>query len=200
MGNETIQIGNSLFLLRNFSVMGFMKLGNGTELIGKATHIAPMAWLHSIYPGLNEKEISEVEDKLNIRFDDQFRSFLAITNGLNVFNTTLNIYGLRRNYNRDTDNVWQPFDIFSKNIYERPRLARDRNIFIGSYSADGSLLAIDEFGKAYRCSKDASIVFNTWRDFVTMIDSKIPRLIALFDNNGVKKIPGADTTPSSPRL
>ena len=43
---------------------GLLIQENGTKLIGKAPHIAPMAWLHSIYQGLEIVDIKRTESEL----------------------------------------------------------------------------------------------------------------------------------------
>jgi hypothetical protein len=56
---------------------------SGAVLIGHAPHIAPMAWLHSIYPVLTEEDIIELEAELKKPIPEAYRDFLKnYSNGL----------------------------------------------------------------------------------------------------------------------
>ncbi|HTJ52947.1 MAG TPA: SMI1/KNR4 family protein, partial [Cyclobacteriaceae bacterium] len=183
-------------ILKSYSSLGEETLKDGTILIGKAPHIAPMAWLHKIYPGLSTAEIGTLEKELGAKIPVVFKDFLQITNGLSVFNTTLCIYGLRKNYIRTIENVWQPFDIKTPNLYERPKGSKENCFFIGSYFWDGSKLYIDTIdNKVYRCSNNSSKPINMWNSFPDMLKVEIKRLCKLFDKDG-KAIDGRiATTP-----
>src|ERR1700744_5011257 len=109
-----------LEILKGYSKLGEKLLENGTLLIGRAPHIAPQAWLHRIYSPLLEDDIVTLEKSLKIDIPISYKKFLSISNGLGVFNTTIAFYGLRNNYRRNVIDVWQPFDILTPNILERP--------------------------------------------------------------------------------
>ena len=171
---------------------------NGAELFGRAPHIAPMAWLHSIYRGLLAHEIQLLEVKIGIPFDANFKKFLTVTNGLNVFNTTFNIYGSRTNYIRDDENVWQPFDIATINKEERPLNSKKDYLFIGGYDWDGSEIFISADGTTFRCERDdAKIIYNSWDNFNEMLKKEIPRLIILFDEKGKQINPNQSPVPGN---
>ena len=86
--------------LSNYEKLGVEKQSNGTELIGKAPHIAPLAYLHSIYKGLNKEEIDRLERELETEIPTDYKKFLQFSNGLHIFNTTFCLDGLRTSYNR----------------------------------------------------------------------------------------------------
>jgi len=175
----------SLDILKSYNCLGERHLEDGTLLIGHAPHIAPQAWLHCIYPPLSDKELCDLENELNESMPDSYRLFLKNTNGLNVFNTTFNLYGLRKNYKRDVVSVWQPFDILTPNRLERPGNAKRNFLFIGSYNWDGSLLYIDRnFGNVHVCNRDDSTSLFQWANFDEMLDSEIKRVVTLFDDKG----------------
>ena len=60
-------------ILKSYSSLGEETLKEGTILIGKAPHIAPMAWLHKIYPGLSTAEIGILEKELGAKIPVVFK-------------------------------------------------------------------------------------------------------------------------------
>jgi len=186
----------SLEILKGYSFLGEKILDDGTLLIAKAPHIAPLAWLHSIFPPLSPEDIFTLEEQLNGKIPASYKDFLLVTNGLKVFNTTLSLDGCRRNYKRDTISVWQPFDILTPNIDERPKNAEKTMFFIGGYDCDGSLLYIDNnTNKVHLCSVDDANSLYEWPSFDKMLESEINRLIGLFDKEGKEFRKDQNTLP-----
>jgi hypothetical protein len=193
---QQFMIIDILRFLDKYRRLGEKRLGNGTYLIGQAPHIAPNAWLHSIYPGLSLDEIKKLESILNRAIPDVYRSFLEKSNGLKVFNTTFCLDGLRRNYSRNFGDVWQPFDIRTPNMSERPKNAADHFFFIGGYDWDGSLLYIDtRTEKVHLCHNDATSLYE-WDGFEIMLKSEVLRIMNLFDNQGKELDPSISTLPT----
>lgn len=184
----------SLKLLDAYRHLGEKKLEDGTLLIGKAPHIAPMAWLHSIYSPLVDSEIEGLERKIGAKIPENYRAFLKVSNGLKVFNTTLCLDGVRRNYVRTVENVWQPFDICIPNVSERPQNAKSSSFFIGGYDWDGSLLFTDG-SKVFLCDREDAKPLYEWNSFEEMLSSEIKRLMTLFDKNGKALNPESSTVP-----
>ncbi len=184
-------------ILRKAETLGTEKLDDGTLLIGRVPHIAPLARLHIVPGGLREEGIALLEDHINRKIPNNYRDFLRQTNGLHVYSDAISLDGLRTNYARDIAGAWQPFSLIEPNTYERPRDAKDSYLFIGGYGYDGSSLFVDsDSGKVYRCAqKYASEIFNVWPDFWTMLTSEVERLDGLFDAEGKKKYPDRPTTP-----
>ncbi|WP_405207162.1 SMI1/KNR4 family protein [Aquimarina sp. LLG6339-5] len=169
---------------------------NGTELIGKATHIAPMAWLHSLFKGLEKQEIEKLETELNTEIPNRYAEFLKFSNGLQLFNTTLSFHGLRKSYDRVTEiNARNPFSLTDLN-YERPLNSKPDYFYFGSYFWDGSLVFIDKSdSKIHRCDRDDSKPLNTWNDFNDFIKNEIIRIKSLHKENGTEKNPDESTIP-----
>jgi hypothetical protein len=185
-----------LMRLKEYKPLEEEHLSDGTHLIGKAPHIAPLAWLHTIYPGLTDENISELEEKIGVSIPDSYKDFLRLSNGLNVFNTTLSLFGLRKNYDRSHDQVWQPFDILTPNLRERPENARSNVFIIGSYDWDGSYLFIDrKTNKVHLCDRDDAASLYEWPNLEVMLRSEIDRLITLFDKNGKELYADTSTLP-----
>ncbi len=182
--------------LKSFGHLGEKQLPDGTLLIGKAPHIAPNAWLHCIYAPLNKENIMSLQNNLSIQIPNDYKSFLEISNGIGVFNTTLSLYGLRRNYKRNIDDVWQPFNIKTTNSMERPDNADKDFFFIGGYDWDGSLLYIDsKTNETHLCTREDATPFYSWVNFEDMLKSEIKRLIKLFDKYGKELNPDESTLP-----
>lgn len=184
-------------IINKYSYLGEVIKGNGIHLIGHAPHIAPKAYLHIIFNPLSEKEIKDLEKELNETIPEDYKEFLKMSNGLIYFNGTLALYGKRLNYIRNEDNVWQPFSIITKNIYERPRGSKDSYFYIGSYSYDGSLLYIDKKNnRTYRCNRRIATPLNEWNSFNEMLFIEVKRISLLFNEKGEKRkeIP---TTPGT---
>jgi hypothetical protein len=186
-----------LTLLNSYSRLGEKRLDDGTLLIGRAPHIAPLAWLHTVYPALTDSQIRKLEKRLDTQIPPSYKDFLLITNGLNVFNTVFCLYGLRKNYIRTVDNVWQPFDIITPNVEERIYDSKHTDFFIGGYNWDGSRLYIDgSDGSVHRCSSRSRRSLNKWNSFLEMLSSEVHRLATLFDLDGKEINESVPTVPS----
>lgn len=186
-----------LGLLKKFDYLGEKTLGDGTHLIGKAPHIAPLAWLHTIYPPLSEEEISILEGQINNKIPKSYKDFLLLTNGLNVFNTTFSLYGLRKNYNRTTEDIWQPFDIILPNTIEKPDHATHNTFIIGSYDWDGSYLYMNtESERVFMCDREDITPLYEWESFREMLEKEVKRLVGLFDKQGRELLPDHSTLPN----
>ena len=184
--------------LKSFDYLGEKQLEDGTLLIAKALHIAPMAWLHRIYPPLTNEQIKMLEGQLKLEIPNSYKAFLRVTNGLSVFNC-FSLYGLRKNYSRTIDDVWQPFDIITPNTVERPKNAKRSIFYIGGYSSeDGAWLYLNsEDDSVHLCERWKTKSLYKWESVDEMLESEISRLIALFNKNGEPLYPDKDILPIS---
>lgn len=185
-----------LKIIYEAKAFGARTLDDGTQLIGRVPHVAPEAWLHKVFPRLRQSDITQLEKEvLPRKIPTTYRSFLAsCSNGLGLFSGSLALYGLRKNYIRTGDSVWQPYAIETPNIYERPRDASNSVFFIGGYNWDGSRLYLENEG-AFRCASNSTKLLNEWNGFWEMLTSEVRRLSALFDHQGREKDPNVPTTP-----
>jgi hypothetical protein len=166
---------------------GVELLENGTELICRTPHIAPLAWCHKIFPPLHEKYIYDLEKQMRLNIPPDYQNFLKDTNGINLFSSGLKLYGMRFNFNRNLYDVWQPFDIITPNTNERPKILSDDILIIGS-AYDGSKIAIiGRNDKVIRFDDNTFEVLNEWENFDSYLTSEIERLELLFEENGVPK-------------
>lgn len=169
----------------------------GTQLYGKAVHIAPEAWLHVFHQGLSLEQIRSIEDKLGKRLPVSLASFFTSYNGLSIFSGSMSIFGVRWVGERQGDAAWQPFDIFGPNTFEKPRGTPASQLCIGAYFYDGSRLVVDtESSAVFRVPHRSSApVLNEWKDFDQMMSMEIQRLSELFDDQGRLIDPQAVTSP-----
>ena len=184
--------------LRDSRVPGRRTLPNGTELIGRVPHVAPQAWFHKIYGPLSEEGTAKIERILKKTLPTILKRFFTLANGLNMYSDELAIYGLRSDYSRTGDAAIQPYHIQDRDVLERPRDAAPALIFIGGYSADGSLVYIDcGTQRVFRCTRESSKPLNEWPHFVDFLTQEVERLSGLFDADGRAVNPSAPTTPNS---
>ena len=184
--------------LNKYENLGVELQSNGTELIGKAPHIAPLAYLHSIYKGLSNEEIDRLEQELETEIPKDYKEFLQFSNGLHIFNTTFYLDGLRESNDRlKAIENRLPFALSTKNVFEKPRNAKPEYFFIGGYACDnGSLLYINN-SKVYRCKTNNAKPLNEWNSLNEMIITEIDRLTELHSANGKLKENIEKTTPKS---
>jgi hypothetical protein len=125
-----------------------------------------------------------------------YADWLRLTNGLELFVTTLALYGVSRDRRRETQNR-QPFDLSIRNVDERPGDAGDECFFIGTYDWDGSMLYLrgdDE--RVYRGTRASVDPLNEWDSLESMLLSEFDRLSEHFDEQGRERDPDRPTIPS----
>jgi hypothetical protein len=176
--------------------LGVQMLPDGTALIGRAPHIATEAWLHILFAPLHQAEVEELNKRVGRPVPRPLVELFLQTNGLSLFSDALAIFGLRRDLRRTAYAVWQPFDIRTPNVQERPSGALEKVVFFASYKSDGSLIYMDsDDDQIHRCSRDSAKPLNTWKSLDEMLSSEVERLTLLFDSEGRKKDPRRSTAP-----
>lgn len=193
---ETDKYCKALNRLKSFDHLGEERLEDGTLLVGRAPHIAPMAWLHRIYSPLTNEQIKILEEQLNLEIPVSYKLFLRVTNGLDVFNC-FSLDGMRKSYSRNINDVWQPFDIITPNTIERPKKAKRNIFYIGGYSSeDGARLYLNsDDNSVHLCERWKTKSLYKWNSFDEMLLSEISRLTALFDERGKIINPAEDILP-----
>jgi len=184
--------------LERAALLGHQTTALGANLYGHVPHIAPEAWLHIAYRGLTPAELSKMEVSLGRSMPASLSEFFASSNGISLFSSHLDIYGLRSDYARTGDARWQPFDIIDTNITERPRGTPKNWILIGSYFFDGSFVAIDTNSEeVFRLAPSPSVsVVNTWKNLNHFISTEVTRLSTLFDDHGHLTVGIENTVPN----
>ncbi len=175
-----------LSILNNWANLGSKTTHNGTRLIGHVPHVGSMAYLHSIFEPLKEEEIDQIEQEISHKLPDELKNFYRHANGGSFF-LTIEINGLRRNYNRKlNDNVYQPISIRYQNVIDQPISKTEKMVFFGGYELDGSnLYMIDDDPRVFLCPSDNVFpVLYEWENFEFFLLSEVERLSHIFDEKG----------------
>ena len=128
----------------------------------------------------------------------QYREFLLnCSNGLNIMNTALCLFGCRKLAGRDITASRQPFDLVTLNTYksERPKNATPDLFFFGGYDWDGSQVYLTNDGKVHFCYPNDCTSLKSWNSLDDFLTSEILRIYSLFDDNGVELDESTPTTP-----
>jgi len=189
---------HTLIKLRKWSHNGVKEISNGATLICHVPHIAPQAWLHTIYAGLTDKNMDVLQENIRGILPKDYVDLLKCTNGINIFSDSLSIWGMRTSNARRGEDAIQPYDLVSLNEEKIGRIP-DKWLAFGSYSWDGSTMIYD-FSKSnckvFRCECDSVKILQEWSDLWTWLDSEIERLSLLFDENGIEYDEDTPTMPT----
>lgn len=185
-------------LMLKFSKLGIKNIKEtGATLIGYAPHIGIEAWLNCLYPVLSTSDLYKLEEELKRPIPEDYKEFLtSFSNGLNILCDTLSLYGLRLNYSRNPQSVWQPYSIIEmNNKFNKPMNAGEQMLFIGSYDWDGSKIYMDDNNFVYYCLQNDATPIMKWDSLSSMLISEINRLYELFDSKGKQLNEELRTTP-----
>ncbi|MGE4245705.1 MAG: SMI1/KNR4 family protein [Parvibaculaceae bacterium] len=141
-------------LLERWNDRGVRNLPGGTILIAHSPEIAPEAYLHSLYPPLDEERIDLIEQEIQKPLPTSLRRFYGRHNGVFLFQDT-SIYGLRTSYQRSNFDAMleQPFDIVALNTYSRPGWGNPETIFLGSRNDVTEYVGCNPYGEIEVYSK-----------------------------------------------
>jgi len=166
-------------------------------LIQPTPHVAPAAYLHSIYKGLTELEIAEMEKQIHQKLPKELFDFYKLYNGAQLFSGALSIDGLRRNFSRNVDASRQPFSMETTNVDERIRNAPANAVFFGGYDWDGSLVYCCHGAEGvFRCDRESAEPLNRWTSLRDFFDQEIDRLSMLFSKDGKQIDEDRPTVPN----
>lgn len=176
--------------------LGSQQLSTGVRLIGHVPHVAPEAYLHSLYPALDDEQVVSLEQQVGRSLTSELKKFLGRANGVQLFSDAFTIEGLRHSYVRIGPESHQPYSMSTANIPERPRDADPSIVFFGGYEWDGSALGMSpDSPVVYRFERGSTKVLNQWASFSEMLLSEVHRLSKLFDNEGRRISADTPTTP-----
>lgn len=170
---------------------------NGTLLIGNPYKEKPFWWLIHIFPKVNSTQLNNFSEQ-QLKIPKVYKDFLEnVSNGFLLFLGTLALEGIRESLSRAFD-VEEPFSLLTSNIKERPKNAEETFFFFGSYNWDGSQLYIDTKNEHVYLAKRYTLeIIYEWSTFEEFINSEIPRICSLFDDNGELLNPDCSTLPDS---
>jgi len=188
--NNSIKYDNFLEILGRWVDKGVRITKFGTRLICPAPHIAPEAWFHVLYRGLNNEEIAKLQNKIYLPLPGDFTYFLSRSNGASLFGYHIEIWGLRFSYVRRGEEAWQPYDIELHNQpSERPLHRPPYILMFGSTDKGESRLFFDarngtESSRVGKTSLKKFEPIQFWPDFWTWLLEETKRLALLFDEFG----------------
>lgn len=140
--------------------------------------------------------MKQAEEKLSRSFPEGISAFLRVTNGLSLFSTSLELYGIRFSVDRSLTADPQPFSILTANVHERPRRAKDSQFVFGSYGWDGSTLIFEETtGSVERWERGSEDTLNRWPSLKNMLEQEVARLSTQFSSDGILLHEDVPTTP-----
>lgn len=196
-----LNLDSLLKTIVEYEKQGSQVLPDGSRLVCPVPHVAPRAWLHRIFGGLSEDEISSLDVAACRPVPSALKALYARYNGLALFSDALCIHGLRRSVTRGPAAGAQPFDIGHGNCYERPRNLSWADCVFGSYAADGSLLVArsDGIGIA-RVDKLDGSVLASWPTLEAALNQEAVRLRAQYDEHGrrLKEDSRGDSVTAAP--
>lgn len=182
-------------VVNSYQELGHKRLIDDTYLVGQMPSIGENAWLHALFKGLKEEEITDLE-RLIGKFPKEYKIFLSQFNGFSIFSGVLELYGKRKNNIRTIEYVWQPYDLIAVNQRENRAIADKGLISIGSYNWDGSIITINFANEIVRVERDSIVFLNKWKDLNTFLFDEIHRIDRLFDSKGCEF---DDDLPTVPR-
>ncbi len=99
--------------LSRWAGRGEQVLPAGTRRIGHAPDLAPEAYMHTLFPPLEEKGVRILEEQLERELPDQLSSFYKLHNGCLFFDELICVYGLRYSYDRSdvVTMLEQPYEL-----------------------------------------------------------------------------------------
>jgi hypothetical protein len=168
--------------------LGHRVLDNGTELVGHVPHVAPQAWLHTLFAPLPAADIAAWEQARGGTFPPALRAFFAHHNGLNLFSTGLALNGKRHSYERTGDAARQPFDFDDLNRYHAPRGMRAGHLCMEG-NDDHHWIWLDLATHAVRRHTSDGALVQEWPGFEEMLVAEAHRLAEQFDDAGQRIIP-----------
>lgn len=172
------------------------KTSNGTILLKNIPQVAPLAYLHYLYSPLSKEQVDSLERNFAYQLPEEIRQFFLEMNGVNIFNGSLYINGLRTDLSRTTEAViQQPYDIVFPNLQGHEYHLKN-TIYLGAYGYDCSLIGYNvEDGSIHRQLKTNKEKISNWRSLTEFLAMEYLRLQELFDENGIKKEGAASTIP-----
>jgi len=149
----------------------------GTQLVGHRPEIAPKAYTHAIFKGLEEKDINEMELDLGTKFSPMLRNFFKFANGMMIFSGSLRVMGYIPS-NSDASGVYDyPSNILTPNVSARVDGLLEGDLVIGWYKKDGSYVVVNREGQVSRYDVlDSGEEIQRWVDFDNWLASEVIEL------------------------
>lgn len=151
----------------------------GARLIGHVPEIAEKAYMHVIFPPLEERHISELKDRLAGRvIPDSYLSLLKLANGMYLFPGEITIHGyIPLNKEKSKSFFDNPSNIMIDNGQLMVKGSESSDITIGWYQSDGSYINIKCDGRVIRFKPEFPMqIINVWPTLTSWLIEEITRL------------------------
>lgn len=162
-----------LNVLKKDYLNNYKILSNKNELICHTPQIAPQAWLHEIYYKLNNQEILDLESKIGKKMPEEYKAFLLMCNGINIFSDSLSIFGVRKSYKRIGDEAHQPYDLYEMNNENRNNINKN-NLIIGSCDDNNNFIVYNlEENNICIYNRDNYNIIEKFNSLIELLEKKI---------------------------
>ncbi|MFZ5721133.1 MAG: hypothetical protein ACOY5Y_16865 [Pseudomonadota bacterium] len=177
---------DKLVALLSFGVDAEPELIEGGVRICHTPFVAPLAYLHRIYPPLSRGDIIDLKQSLAVPNLGGYGEFLAVVgNGARIFNLSLG--GFVRQLNRSLHGLGQPISLDYGNVVERPSGLEDNALVIGGvtgWSSRGVFVQLASGEILLTHAKDGCDVAARWPSLDALLADEILRLSKLHDRMG----------------
>lgn len=157
----------------------------GGVRLGHTPFVAPLAYLHRVYPPLASVELTELEDAIGRPVGRYGNFLLGVGNGARLFN--LSLFGFVEQLSREVNGLGQPISLRYGNEVERPSGLADDELVIGGqvgWSSRGSFVLHASGAVSLVHPEDAADVAARWPTLDAMLSAELDRLSALHDRSG----------------
>ena len=175
-------------VIRKYSMFGYQQVRDGTERVSHLKWLGDLAWAFKIYSPIKDFELNELISELSI--PDEYRSFLSMNNGLELFYSCISLAGYQKLGSPFREMNDQPVDLRLYNISQRSPLLSEGYFCIGVYRFDVSEIYIclntGEIVVANR-RKAPMHILSRWTNFRFFLITEFYRLQKLADERGYIK-------------
>jgi hypothetical protein len=180
--------------IERWKPLGFERLGDGTLIVGRVPHVAPLAWFHEVYASLSKEAIEQKSASFPRLGWFPYPEFLLELNGCHLFSGALWMLGIRTSYRREPT-IHLPWDIHNTNL-SHVKIGFDRDALLvgGGRFCDREVLYFqDRSGTIQAIDEQSEKWLFRWNSVDELLRTEVERLLPQFDLDGRAK-PGS---PSS---
>lgn len=168
-----------LAVLEEWNFRGEIVHAKGARLIGHVPEIAEKAYMHVIFPPLEEVYISELKGRLAGReIPDSYLSLLKLANGMYLFPNGITIHGyIPLNKGKSKSFLDNPSNIMIDNGQLMVKGSEPSDITIAWYQSDGSYVNIKNDGSIIRFKPVLPMqIISAWPTLISWLVEEITRL------------------------
>jgi hypothetical protein len=157
----------------------------GGRRICRMPWVAPMKYLHILYPPLPTDDIASIAPRTGRQPPADYQRLLSRFNGLSIFGSSLAIFGVRSHYDRRPEAaMWQPFDIGPPHIEQYDALGRD-DVVVGCVGPDVDYIVMRAIsGDVARLDHNTKKLQETWPSLAEFIVGETDRYAAHHTTDG----------------